>query len=111
VSFSSKLNYTINNFPITKIRNGTFDQILRFKPRVLLYRLLPDNFKISRIVDQSFDSWKTNQDKSLTTSMENNKLIEKELAFAIISPTKKGGGKSFKNYTITSFFKPNVTKI
>lgn len=93
------------NFPITKIRNGTFDQILRSTPRVLLYHLSLENYNISsKKVDDASQS-----NRSLITSKFDNNFVQKELKssdFAVISPTKKHGGKSFKNFMITTFFKP-----
>lgn len=104
---STKNDFVVNsNFPITSIRNGSFDQILRYNPRVLLYPLSLESFNVSckKFVETS------NSNRSLTTSnidanVNNNNL--KSSSFAVISPSKKKGGKSFKNYMITSFFKPH----
>ncbi len=96
-----------SNFPIKKIRNGSFDEILRFTPRVLLYPLSSEQFnKFSKKIVEPGDS-----NRSLITSnCDNNNSTKKDISnssFTMISPTRKnGGGKSFKNYTITSFFKP-----
>lgn len=95
-----------SSFPITKIRNGTFDEILRYTPRVLLYPLPSEKFAISSKKNASSAS---NLNRSLITSIFDNSFVKKEsecTEFAIISPTKKHGGKSFKNFMITSFFKP-----
>lgn len=111
VNCSSKVNcknydsMISSKFPITKIRNGSFEQILRYTPRVLLYPLSLETYNISvnKIEEPS------NSNRSLITSNFDKNFNKTELkgsAFAIISPTKKTGGKSFKNYTITSFFKP-----
>lgn len=96
-----------SNFPeITKIRNGTFDEILRFTPRVLLYPLSLDQFNNSskKIAESS------NSDRPLVTSNEDNNSSKTSSDFTVISPKKKNGGKSFKNYMITSFFKPFLSK-
>lgn len=97
-----------SNFPITKIRNGTFDQVLRFTPRVLIYPLDPLSLETFSISSKKTEE-PSNSNRSLITSNLDTKFSKKEFnssAFAVISPTKKAGGKSFKNYTITSFFKP-----
>lgn len=104
---TTKVDTKINsNFPITTIRNGTFDQILRFTPRVLLYPLSLENLNISsKTVDDASQS-----NRSLITSNFRNNFVKKELQssdFAFISPTKKKNGKTFKNFMITAFFKPH----
>lgn len=132
VECSTKLDFTSKDinitkkFPIVKIRNGAFDQILRFTPRVLICPLSLDKFKISsRGIDLSvniktitdktlkttdIDTNTTIADRSLKTlnvdNLQKKELLTPSVTFAVISPPKKSGGKSFKNYTITSFFKP-----
>lgn len=93
-----------SKFPITTIRNGTFDQILRYTPRVLLYPLDPSSLETSNVSSKKMVE-PSNSNRSLITSNFDKNFNKKE-AFTIISPTRKTGGKSFKNYTITSFFKP-----
>ncbi|XP_037029801.1 PHD finger protein 7-like [Bradysia coprophila] len=98
-----------SRFPIKKIRNGTFDQILRYKPRVLLYPVSLDQFNNSskKIAESS------NSNRSLVTSNIDNSLSKKDSKsseFTLISPKRKNGGPSFKNYMITSFFKPYLNK-
>lgn len=103
---------TISDFPITRIRNGTFEQFLNSNPRVLLHPVSLDQ------LDQLKNSTKrfihhNHSNRSLVTSNIDNSLSkedEKSSSFTVISPKRKSGGKSFKNYTITSFFKPYLSK-
>lgn len=127
VDFTSKDIKIRRNFPITKIRNGTFDQILRLTPRVLICPLSLDKMNCSSkridpsglfevVTDKSLktsnvDTNKKITDRSMKTlNLDNNlkkdELITPSVTFAVISPSRKSGGKSFKNYMITSFFKP-----
>lgn len=77
-----------NNFPINKIRNGTFDQLLEVK--VLLKPLPPEILSTRHSINLN--------------NINIDGLSNKEMPFVILSPSKKNGGKSFKNRTITSYF-------
>lgn len=109
---NSKMNAARNDtkikldFPISKIRNGSFDKLLRCRPRVVLRPLSVESFKIpSKTVDNL-----SNSNRAVIPSNVDNKIVKNELKtspFAIISSSpKRKGGKTFKNHMITSFFKP-----
>lgn len=77
-----------NNFPITKISNGTFDRKLRLEIKVSLVPLSPETIK-----------------KHLKKPTVDNDLSKEKIPFAIIRPSKKSGGKPFRNRKITRYFK------
>lgn len=96
-----------SKYPITKIRNGTFDEIFQFTPRIILCPLTLE--QVESMCKKSVAP--TDSNRSPVTSNVNNNTPLKDVnksEFTIISPKKgkSAGGKSFKNYMITSFFKP-----